>query len=295
MKKIKIIILICLTILQLSSFERVFAIDADSDNTISDQSIIQIEPTLVPVDVVPIINDLSADTIVTGQGVNLQTSSDVPLIQDTVNTQESSESDILIANPETTVSVVEPAEDNLAPTEEILAEEAPVENPEVVDVPVVDSSDNPEDQPMIQDNTINIQELKPKAIHTFALTSRKIKTKEIAENTDKDTLLKSASINNEIDPVIDNDKGTMSFSGVCNAKYFVVLLYKNENDYIDNSNSYIVNKAFECVGGNFSYTIDQLPKNLPDGNYYLLIGQQGETGSWTPISSLTEIVINKGI
>lgn len=82
-------------------------------------------------------------------------------------------------------------------------------------------------------------------------------------------------------------------SGACQAAYFVVLVYKNKEDYDQNPSSYIVNKAFDCVNGQYSYAINTLPSNLADGSYYLLIGEEGESGSWAPVTALREITLKR--
>lgn len=293
MKNIKTTLIILLTIIHLSSFGSVIAQETPVENS---SPVIE-EST----DTIPVADDLSDDAIPSYQGIDLQTSSDIPPIQDTYNSQDGSASDVLITDAEITSSEDTPEGNDII----TLPSDAVVDDTETIPtttettgeeaLPIKEPIVNNEEPNITYRQTIQLVELKPKSIYTFSLTQKKIKTEKISINTNKDDFLKSKTVDNTINPVVDNETGGMSFGGVCNTKYFVVLLYKNENDYKNNSNSYIINKAFECIGGRFSYTIDQLPNNLPDGKYYLLIGQQGDTGSWTPISSLTEIVLGKNV
>lgn len=92
--------------------------------------------------------------------------------------------------------------------------------------------------------------------------------------------------------VVDNENGIMNISGACSDVYYVILLFKNATDYEKDPGSYIINKAYLCIGGEYSYSLDKLPTSLKDGTYYLLVGQQGESGLWKPITDLTEVVIN---
>lgn len=92
---------------------------------------------------------------------------------------------------------------------------------------------------------------------------------------------------------VDVSTGDVHLSGSCSNTYFVVLLFKNQTDYDTDPRSYILNKAFPCENGQYSYAVSDLPPTLQNGVYYLLVGEQGDTGSWKPITSLTEITINK--
>lgn len=102
-----------------------------------------------------------------------------------------------------------------------------------------------------------------------------------------------APIDNTVSQNIDSESGIMTLSGTCSDTYFVVLLYKNQSDYTEDRGSYILNKAFKCENGSFSYSVSDLPSNLETGTYYMLIGDQGSRGTWTPATQLTEININR--
>lgn len=75
-------------------------------------------------------------------------------------------------------------------------------------------------------------------------------------------------------------------SGSCQDKFYVVLLYRNREDYSKNPSSAVYNSAFECTG-TINHRLET--ENLIGGNYWLLIGEQRDTGTWVPISDLREI------
>ncbi len=92
---------------------------------------------------------------------------------------------------------------------------------------------------------------------------------------------------------IDPESGTITVSGTCASPYYVVLLFKNQTDYQLDPRSFIVNRAYPCENGSYSYSIDRLPPSLANGTYYLMVGEQGERGAWWPTTSLTEVSINR--
>lgn len=92
-----------------------------------------------------------------------------------------------------------------------------------------------------------------------------------------------------------SEQDGLNISGNCADKYFVVLLYANSLDYDINPASYIFNKAFDCAGGQYNYSLKDLPEAFKEGTYFLLIGGQGERGSWKPISALMPITINREV
>ncbi len=102
----------------------------------------------------------------------------------------------------------------------------------------------------------------------------------------------STDITNLPNAAPDAENG-LNISGACADKYFVVLVYANSQDYNQNPSSYIYNKAFDCLNGQYFYSIKDLPETLQGGNYYLLIGGQGDVGSWKPITALLPINIQK--
>lgn len=321
MKKNVKLIITSLILLQFISMNFVFAIDASSGSTTSlftsATSSIETSPTILVPDPVSATSSVEANTIAvvvpgpssiitiqteadtapiidstatdTNISIPLQTSNDVPLLQDTINTQESSNSDLLVTSEaaDTVVSVVVPP---VVESEDIvLPETSPNNEPAISET---QTTPNENTQNTTPNTSISIESFTPVPVRQFSLTSRSVKTKKITKNVDKDTINESTGLTTSINPIVDKAKGTISLSGSCTSTYFVVLLFKNETDYIDKPSSAIINKAFNCVNGNFSYTIDELPKSLKNGTYYLLIGQQGDIGTWTPISDLTEVVIN---
>jgi hypothetical protein len=99
----------------------------------------------------------------------------------------------------------------------------------------------------------------------------------------------SEAVTATADPV----SGDLHLSGTCDDIYYVVLLYKNQTDYETDPGSYIVNRAYPCTNGAYTYTLDDIPPRVQNGTYYLLIGAQGEHGSWRPVTPLQEVSINR--
>jgi hypothetical protein len=92
---------------------------------------------------------------------------------------------------------------------------------------------------------------------------------------------------------LEAKNGTLVASGSCSKKYFVILTYKSEADYLKKVSSSVINEAHECVDGTFSYDMASLPADTTrDGRQYLIVAEQGETGPWTPISELYPIEIS---
>lgn len=236
-------------------------------------------------------------------------------VQDTANTQPAVSSDTLedTANPETattTDATVIPIEDSASttPPQELsdVQDEAvpPVlveEATSTLDVVAedIDPTPKPDDTlpkelPLVAEEvaSVPVQDLTPDPEFIFSLTGKQIPSKRTLTSKDGKKIGEQ-TITSPLASSVDNTAGVVSVSGQCSDVYFVVLLYRNQNDYADDPSSYIVNRAFPCVNGSYSYAIAELPNNLANGQYYLLVGQQGERGTWTPITSLTEITINK--
>lgn len=191
-----------------------------------------------------------------------------PVVLDQSTTTEET-----IPVPDATLDVVTPDIESVPVVEETVAD--PVSVPEPVPEPIV----------------IDTEELEPSPDFAFALTGRQIPTKRKVENAEG-KIIREEAVSAPLSSTVDNANGVMHVSGSCTDAYFVVLLFKNQDDYADDPSSYIVNRAYPCVAGAYSYSISELPFGLKDGTYYLLIGQQGERGAWTPITGLTEISIN---
>lgn len=138
-------------------------------------------------------------------------------------------------------------------------------------------------------------QLEPESKFTFDVVSGAIATKKNPDwdRSKQNNKKKVAYVTNVPTLSADNTEGVLDVSGSCADKYFVVLIYANKEDYDKNPSSYIFNKAFDCKGGSYDYSLKDLPESLPDGTYYLLIGGQGDSGSWSPITALITIIINK--
>ncbi len=95
----------------------------------------------------------------------------------------------------------------------------------------------------------------------------------------------------DIKPAASSDGESFTVSGTCSKKYYVVMLFRNASDYKDKPSSALVNGAWECVKGSFSYDLSELSPDTPPGTYYLLTGEEGETTPWRPTSDIVPVTI----
>lgn len=73
----------------------------------------------------------------------------------------------------------------------------------------------------------------------------------------------------------------ISVSGTCHDAYYALLIFDSKDDYRTNPSAARANRAYECTGtGLFTIKMDLRDINLPSGEYYLFIADQGKTGSW---------------
>lgn len=233
------------------------------------------------------------------------------IIQDAAPAQDSIGGDVLesTVNPETATSttaeiievdaasstpdVIPVVEDSIPTEEEVLPLEQAVTLDTVSDMPADTAVPAPEVRmDAAPDLVIAKTEIDSGPEFVFSVGSKSIPTKRDVRTKDGD-IDSVVAVSDVLTPQIDNAKGEISFAGTCSDTYFVVLLFKGANDYYDDPSSYILNKAYPCVGGRYAYSITDLPVNLQSGQYYLLVGQQGERGAWVPTTGLAEITINK--
>lgn len=170
--------------------------------------------------------------------------------------------------------------------------------PLVPDTPVEDIT--PPDEVVA---TIPVEAIAPKSEFKFSIRSNRIATDKVPQWQKKgeDTTKRNKNKNQQTEDVISNApdvtldavSGAPIVSGACVNVYYVILLYKNETDYSSDPASYILNKAYPCVNGQYTYTMNDVPHSIPSGTYYLLVGEMGERGSWTPITSLVPIDITR--
>lgn len=73
----------------------------------------------------------------------------------------------------------------------------------------------------------------------------------------------------------------LSLSGACQDKYYAIVIFDSKDDYRQNPAAAKFNRAYECPENKtFQTDINLQQFNLPSGNYYLFVADQGETGSW---------------
>lgn len=148
--------------------------------------------------------------------------------------------------------------------------------------------------------TIAATEIAPKSSFKFAIRSARIATERVPEwQKDGDAPSPKDGKQDQIAPAFDTSTVTLDstlgvpvIAGSCSNVFYVILLYKNQTDYSHDPASYILNKAYPCVGGAYSFAVEDLPESIPSGTYYLLVGEMGNKGSWTPVTSLAPIDIS---
>lgn len=102
-----------------------------------------------------------------------------------------------------------------------------------------------------------------------------------------------ASTTQSVMPAVTRSDDGRSFivSGSCGAAFATIITYRNENDYRDNPRDALANVATPCESGHYTFNLGGLPDSTQGGTYYLLVGQQSATGTWTPSSALLPITI----
>jgi len=90
------------------------------------------------------------------------------------------------------------------------------------------------------------------------------------------------------------DSSKIVLSGACSKNYFVILVFAQPNDYVNNPGRFIYNKAFSCQNGGYSHEINDLSKDFPEGAYYFMVAEQGLSGPWQPITAIQPIRIRAG-
>lgn len=276
----------------------------------------QAEDTLVPVaEPAPVVSVPEAAPVAETESapatvpeISTEPAESVPdsntAVQDTANTQEMIEGDVLedTANPETqsdnelvvseiveatsTEEIIEVVPDPVA--SETPVEEVTIEEP-VLDVVAESLPVEPAPEPVRMDTeAAEVIELKVDVDPSYvvSLSGKTIPAK-------KKGLIGTSDLTAPVATQVDSQTGVLTVSGSCASPYYVVLIFKNQTDYEVDPRSFIVNRAYPCENGSYEYSIDRLPPTLPNGTYYLLIGEQGERGAWTPATGLTEISINR--
>lgn len=108
------------------------------------------------------------------------------------------------------------------------------------------------------------------------------------EDIEKFEKVLAGRLDRNINVVTENGSKALVIFGSCRDKFYVVLLYRNREDYAKNPSLAVYNSAFECTG-TINHRLET--ENLTGGDYWLLIGEQGDTGTWIPISDLRKIKV----
>jgi len=88
---------------------------------------------------------------------------------------------------------------------------------------------------------------------------------------------------------ISVDGLTLRVDGACVDSYYVILTYRSIEDFVERPRSFVSNYADECRGADFHSAMKHLPVGTEPGVYYLVVGAQGNEGSWRAVSSLLPI------
>lgn len=92
---------------------------------------------------------------------------------------------------------------------------------------------------------------------------------------------------------LGDDDQQVEINSDCKDKYYVIALYRNKDDFNENPSSALYNSAFLCQSRSFKHVLSELPENIEPGIYYLVIGKEGDKGSWIPESEPRRIKIDK--
>lgn len=121
-------------------------------------------------------------------------------------------------------------------------------------------------------------------------TGSEFKAKTELSWYDRETYEKAKGLSESVPYVRirNGSNDSLLISGQCREKYFVVLAYREKDDYDQSPNSYVYNSAFPCEGGIINHKITEFP-NVEAGEYHLLVGEQGNRAGWVPVSDITKI------
>jgi hypothetical protein len=179
------------------------------------------------------------------------------------------------------------AEEPIVIQPEELAEEPAVIQPEEPKKPVQDPDVKPEPVPVVEPPA-------PQKYLSFSLGGDSIATQRNLPWFPDRFKTDGNAENPGINAAISGDSSSVILDGSCSKTFFVVLVYADPSDYADNPNAYVYNKAFSCKDGSYHYELNDLPKDLPDGSYYLLVAEEGLTGPWQPITAIQPVIVKSG-
>ncbi len=80
----------------------------------------------------------------------------------------------------------------------------------------------------------------------------------------------------------DATKGeTLKISGSCSDAYYAIIIFQGKDDYKKKPDGAVFNQATSCPEDkNFTRIIELRDYNLPTGEYYFFVADQGKSGSW---------------
>ncbi len=264
-------------IVELSAVESVAVMTPESDMILEETSSLTDEPST---------ND-AADAV--QETANVQEMIEGVVLENTANPETESVDELEVIGVVTATSTAEVIEVVVDPeVDDVPAEEVIIEEP-ILDVVAESLPTDPMPEVVrVEEAPVAVIEMKADVdpAYVVSLSGKTIPTK-------KRGVIGTSDLTVQAHMDVDAATGVLTVSGTCASPYFVVLIFKNQTDYEMDPRSFIVNRAYPCVNGAYSYSIDRLPPTLQNGTYYLMIGEQGERGPWTPATGLTEIAINR--
>lgn len=129
----------------------------------------------------------------------------------------------------------------------------------------------------------------------FAVEGGPIRTERLLERYSAEMKSVAAQMEERLqipDISISDDGLTIDISGTCAKKYFVVLTFREPEDYAVRPQTFASNFADLCQAGQFSYSMKMLPLDTPENLYYLMFADQDEGEEWVPSSYQVPIGIS---
>lgn len=131
---------------------------------------------------------------------------------------------------------------------------------------------------------------------TFKVVGAPIATQRVLpwyEDEIKEIVGKQSGFLQPPDVSVSEDGLSITVKGSCSKDYFVVMTFRNPDDYKDKPQTFASNFADKCKGGKFTYDLNMLPLDTREGTYYLLTADQEKTGPWVISSAMLPISLGR--
>jgi hypothetical protein len=131
---------------------------------------------------------------------------------------------------------------------------------------------------------------------TFSLARTVIPAEEVLPWMEYDYRIENIEDSEEVSKsvAVENSRNDgITVSGACKQSYFTVLVFSDPEAYATAPRTALFNSAYPCDNGAYSYSLVPTTLNLPEGEYYLLVADQPESGPWIPISAIMPFTIEE--